>query len=197
LDLYLPGHDAEVEVRNINWKTTEDEFEKFLGDKKIGFSDFEFGTNNKGQFNGTCTVTLDKQNALKLIELHGNTFKGRDLKLVVTKPELDEAEEDLLHASAPIGVSTTSQSKQEEKKEESKQTVTHAKDTQKEQIENKQKTPLSGNSTSFTQSKQESKTNPTTVIKKESSETSNQSNEGPVSLDQGGWGDGKLLKKKK
>ena len=61
--------DVELQVKNINYKATEDDFEDFLHKEKIEFIDFEFEYLDDGRSKGIAYVTLNKANAEKLIDL--------------------------------------------------------------------------------------------------------------------------------
>jgi len=72
LATYLKDENIDVEIRNMNFKITEDDFEKFLINKKIEWIEFEFEYDDKNRFRGICYVVLDKENAEKLIEFNGS-----------------------------------------------------------------------------------------------------------------------------
>jgi len=61
--------DIEFQVKNINYKATEDDFEDFLNKEKIEFIAFEFEYLDDGRSRGIAYVTLDKTNAGKFIDL--------------------------------------------------------------------------------------------------------------------------------
>jgi len=70
LALYAGESEVDFEIRNINWKCTEDDFQRnFL--TKHGFGDnFEFYYNERNRFTGTAFVTVDKKLAEKLLSFH-------------------------------------------------------------------------------------------------------------------------------
>lgn len=67
----LKDEEVEIEVRNMNYQTNEDAFEKFLIDKNISWIEFEFEYDNRDRFRGICYMTVDKENAEKFIEFNG------------------------------------------------------------------------------------------------------------------------------
>lgn len=68
----MKDEDIGVEMRNLNFKISEDEFENFLVQRKIEWIEFEFEYDNYDRFRGICYITLDKLNAEKLIEFNGS-----------------------------------------------------------------------------------------------------------------------------
>lgn len=74
---YLPDHDIDVEIENINFKVSEDAFKKeFLQRHGIKETKLEFyyDQNRGNRFTGTCLVTLDLANCSKLIEFDGEVI---------------------------------------------------------------------------------------------------------------------------
>jgi hypothetical protein len=118
LAFYLPDQEIEMEVKNLNYRSTEKEYEEFLAKNKIQCIEFEFCTNDRNQFNGTVYMKLDRANAEKLIEFNGSNYKGRDIKIFVLAPE---DHEDVIAGDVPIDVTKIAEiTKTEEKKTEEK-----------------------------------------------------------------------------
>lgn len=70
IETYLPDVDIEAEV-DINWNAKENDFIALLNQNKVDYKDIEFKKNNKGKFNGTVYLVLDKTNAKKLSAING------------------------------------------------------------------------------------------------------------------------------
>lgn len=110
---YLKDQEINIEIRNMNYNSTEADFESFLKNKHIEFIEFEFEYDNRDRFRGICYITLDKINAEKLIEFNGSKLSGRDVKINVLKP--DEEEDTDVPVTGGEGL-TAGPQKQEEQK---------------------------------------------------------------------------------
>jgi len=86
--------DVELQVKNINFKATEDDFEDFLNKEKIEFVDFEFEYLDDGRTKGIAYVTLNKTNAEKLIDLDNKPFKGRKIAVSIYNSKDDASQSD-------------------------------------------------------------------------------------------------------
>ena len=91
--------EIQIKAWSLPYKTTEDDFEKFLVDKKIDWVLFEFEYDDRDRFNGFVHLTFDKANAEKFIQLNGEVlstffqiliflqnYNGRNIKIKVEKP---------------------------------------------------------------------------------------------------------------
>jgi hypothetical protein len=89
----LKDEEVEVEVRNLDYRSNEDQFEKFLVDKNIAWIEFEFEYDDRDRFRGICYMTVDKANAEKFIEFNGTKVLGRDIKVNVSRKKDAEGDE--------------------------------------------------------------------------------------------------------
>ena len=81
LQNYLKDQEINIEIRNMNFNSTENDFENFLKNKQIEYIEFEFEYDNRDRFRGICYITLDKTNAEKLIEFNGSVLRIFDFDL--------------------------------------------------------------------------------------------------------------------
>jgi hypothetical protein len=87
--------DIEFQVKNINYKATEDDFEDFLKKEKIDFITFEFEYLDDGRSRGIAYVTLTKANAEKFIDLDNKAFKGRKIAISLWNDKSEESQFDV------------------------------------------------------------------------------------------------------
>ncbi len=92
--------DIEFQVKNLNYKATEDDFEDFLKKEKIEFVTFEFEYLDDGRPRGVAYITLTKPNAEKLIDLDNKVFLKGNFSLNIFISHLKE--ERLLSVSGMI-----------------------------------------------------------------------------------------------
>jgi len=128
----LKDEEVEIEIRNMDYRTNEDQFEKFLVGKTISWVEFEFEYDDRDRFRGICYMTCDKTNAEKFIEFNGNKVLGREIKINVSRKKENEGdddehenEEDIdVHAigvgDEPIVINKTEGTQEEQKTEEKK-----------------------------------------------------------------------------
>jgi len=70
----IPEKEIEFEVKNINYKATEDDFEKFLEKNDLKWIDFEFEYDNRDRFTGFAFIRFEKSEAQKFIALNGKVY---------------------------------------------------------------------------------------------------------------------------
>jgi hypothetical protein len=87
--------DVEFQVKNINYKATEDDFEDFLKKEKIEFVTFEFEYLDDGRSRGVAYVTLTKANAEKFIDLDNKALKGRKIAISLWNDKSEGSQSDV------------------------------------------------------------------------------------------------------
>lgn len=87
--------DVEFQVKNINFKASEDDFEEFLNKEKIAFINFEFEYLDDGRSRGVAYVTLDKANAEKFIDLDNKVFRGRKIAITIFNDKSEGSQSDV------------------------------------------------------------------------------------------------------
>jgi len=92
----IPEKEIEFEVKNINYKATEDDFEKFLEKNDLKWIDFEFEYDNRDRFTGFAFIRFEKSEAQKFIALNGKDFQGRSLRIFALKPELLKEKDEIV-----------------------------------------------------------------------------------------------------
>jgi len=88
IELYNDKQDIEVEVSNLNWKFSEDDFDAYLTKNKIEYVQFEYEYDDRDRFTGRVYLSVTKVNADKLCDHHGVQIMGRNIKVKVLKPEI-------------------------------------------------------------------------------------------------------------
>jgi len=163
-----------MEIKNINFKCSAEEFgAEFLKKNKLPENSYEFDVNERGRFSGTCFITLDKADALKLLDFNGYKFWGRNLKISVVVPE--EVEEDA--HDAPVIATSTTQNQEEHKSEKPSQPESKQRKDEPKQDPKQEQKPLHGftrsniKSTPVTDTKPEAKSQPTSTTTQSQQDT--------------------------
>jgi len=91
-----------IRVRNINYRARQEDFLRFLRDRKIDIVLYEFGKRNQVEHDGYCKLKVENKTIAKAVAaLNGESFYERKLQIEIEVPSEDE-EADISVKKEPV-----------------------------------------------------------------------------------------------